>query len=235
MRNYFIFDNENSKNYGVYISGQGTFDAPERNYKTIAVPGRDGALLGVDHRLENIGLTYNAFIYANFKTNIAALRSMLLSKTGYRRLTDTYHSDEFRLAYYRGGLEAEVTPKNDAGEFEIEFECKPQRYLLSGETETAIASGGTITNPTLFASKPLIEVVGYGELTINSQTITIANTFPSITIDCELQDCYYGLQNANRQVVIEGNSFPELKPGVNSFAYDNTITSVSVVPKWWRV
>lgn len=235
MRNYFIFDGENSKDYGVYISGQGTFNAPERDYKTIAVPGRDGSLLGVDHRLENVELTYNAFIYANFKQNIAALRSMLLSKTGYKRLTDTYHADEFRRAFYRGGLDVDVTPKNDAGEFDIEFECMPQRFLLSGESQLSIQSGGSITNPTLFPSKPLIDVTGYGTLTINDQTITISNTFPAITIDCELQDCYYGLQNANRQVVIEGNTFPELRAGANNFAYDNTITGVTVTPRWWRV
>jgi phage-related protein len=45
MRNYFVFDYNDSRDFGVYISGQGTFNAPGREYENIAVPGRDGDLL----------------------------------------------------------------------------------------------------------------------------------------------------------------------------------------------
>jgi phage-related protein len=65
---------------------------------------------------------------------MAALRSFLLSQIGYKRLTDSYHPDEFRLALYQNELQVEATSKNNAGTFDITFFCKPQRYLLSGET-----------------------------------------------------------------------------------------------------
>lgn len=142
MRNYFIFDGKDSRDFGVYISGQGTFKAPARSYDAIQIPGRNGALLGIGSRLENVELTYPAFIYSNFKTNLAALRAYLLSHTGYFKLSDSYHPDEYRLAYFTGPLEPDVTSANNAGEFNITFVCKPQRFLNSGDTVTSFTPGG---------------------------------------------------------------------------------------------
>lgn len=142
MRNYFIFDGKDSRDFGVYISGQGTFKAPARSYDAIQIPGRNGALLGIGSRLENVELTYPAFIYSNFKTNLAALRAYLLSHAGYFKLSDSYHPDEYRMAYFTGPLEPDVTSANNAGEFNITFVCKPQRFLNSGDTVTSFTPGG---------------------------------------------------------------------------------------------
>lgn len=133
MRNYFTFDGIDSRSFGVYISGQGTFKAPARSYDALEIPGRNGALLGIDSRLDNVELTYPAFIYSNFAENIAAFRAFLLSHKGYFKLKDSYHPDEFRLAYYPGPFEPDVTSANNAGSFDITFICKPQRYLESGQ------------------------------------------------------------------------------------------------------
>lgn len=133
MRNYFTFDGIDSRSFGVYISGQGTFKAPARSYDAIEIPGKNGALLGIDSRLGNVELTYPAFIYSNFAENIAAFRAFLLSHKGYFKLKDSYHPDEFRLAYYPGPFEPDVTSANNAGSFDITFICKPQRYLESGQ------------------------------------------------------------------------------------------------------
>lgn len=134
MRNYFILDGVDSRDYGVYISGQGTFSAPKKAYTFYNVPGRNGALLGNEHRLENIEVSYEAFIYTNFDENMAKFRSFLLSLNGYVKLTDSYHPDEYRMAAYDGPFEPEVTAMNDAGSFTITFTCKPQRFLTDGDT-----------------------------------------------------------------------------------------------------
>lgn len=146
MRNYFTFDGVDSRSFGVYISGQGTFKAPARSYDAIEIPGRNGALLGMDSRLGNVELTYPAFIYSNFAENIAAFRAFLLSHKGYFKLKDSYHPDEFRLAYYPGPFEPDVTSANNAGSFDITFICKPQRYLESGEEVIELIPGQSETN-----------------------------------------------------------------------------------------
>ena len=236
MRNYFVFDYNDSRDFGVYISGQGTFNAPGREYENIAVPGRDGDLLAPNTRLSNIQLTYPAFIYANFAENMASLKSMLLSRIGYKRLEDTYHPDEFRLAFYRGDLNPTVRSRNDAAEFDLTFECDPRRFLKVGENKWEITSSGTMYNPTGFAAKPLIRVYGSGTLGVGSDTITIAsNSYPYIDIDSEVSDCYYGVNNANSLVTFSANDFPVFSEDSTNISASGSITKVEITPRWWRV
>ena len=121
MRNYFTLDGVDSRNFGVYISGKGTFNASGRDYNIIPVPGRNGDLVGPEKRFLNGTLTYPAFIYANFKQQIEAFRNFLLSLVGYHDLIDSYHPNEIRKVLFEGPFEPDVEPKNDAGRFDIEF------------------------------------------------------------------------------------------------------------------
>ena len=172
------FDGKTSRSYGVYITGEAVYNAPERSVEMIAIPGRNGAFALDKGRFENIEVTYPAGIFASTETDFAAaisdFRNYLCSRSGYCRLTDEYNPNEYRMAVYKSGLD--VSPAQlRAGEFNITFECKPQRFLTSGETATAVASGGAVTNPTLFESSPLIECEGYGEINIGNETLKILN------------------------------------------------------------
>ena len=54
------FDGENSGDYGIYITGAGTFNAPQRDVDLVTIPGRNGSF-ALDHgRFENIEVTYPA-------------------------------------------------------------------------------------------------------------------------------------------------------------------------------
>lgn len=235
MRNYFTFAGTDSRDLGVYISGQGTFNSPSRVYSLLTVPGRNGQLVGNDRRLENVELTYPAFMYTNFESGMAALRSFLLSQIGYKRLTDSYHPDEFRLALYQNELQVEATSKNNAGNFDITFFCKPQRYLLSGETVQTFTADGTITNPTAFDAQPLIRVYGKGRIGIGENSVLI-NDFDEYTdIDCEAMEAYHDATSCNDQIEIQGLDFPVLHAGENGITLGTGITKVEITPRWWRV
>lgn len=175
----FIFDGESSIDYGVYLTGEGVFNAPERAVEMITIPGRNGAFALDQGRFENIEITYKAGMVdvneSNFADKMSAFRNWLCSKVGYCRLEDDYNPNEFRMAVFKNGIEVE----HDfliAGEFEITFECKPQRWLTSGETQQAITSGGTITNPTPFDSLPLLAVKGYGDIDLDGYELTVNNS-----------------------------------------------------------
>lgn len=158
MRNYLIIAGADSRDYGVYISGQGTFSAPEKAYEFYSVPGRNGAIIGNENRLENIEVSYECFIYSNFDKNISEFRTFLLSLNGYQTLSDSYHPKEYRYAVYVGPFEPEVTPKNDAGAFTLTFNCKPQRYLTSGDYVFKYTgnSGSEFRGESIFAYYPAI-------------------------------------------------------------------------------
>jgi phage-related protein len=78
------------------------------------------------------------------------------------------------MAVYKSGLEVDAT-SIQSGEFDIVFDCKPQRWLTSGETAVSVADGGTLDNPTLFESEPLLAVEGYGNINFNGYDIDIEN------------------------------------------------------------
>lgn len=173
------FGGNDSRDYGVYITGSGVFNSPERDGEMLVIPGRNGAFWQDNGRFQNIEVTYPAGCFGDteedFAEAISNFRNMLCAQDGYVRLTDDYHPDEYRMAVYKSGLE--VAPsKLVAGEFDIVFDCKPQRFLTSGETETSVSSGSTITNPTLFESSPIIKTRGYGDININDNIISIEDT-----------------------------------------------------------
>ena len=155
----FTFGGGNSKNYGVYITGEAVFNAPSRDVEMISIPGRNGNLALDNGRYNNIEVTYPAGLFAKtesgFAEAISDFRNFLCSKRGYVRLEDEYNPNEYRMAIYKSGLE--VSHKRlKAGEFDIVFDCKPQRFLKSGEVAvTSTGSSIEITNPTLFDAKPL--------------------------------------------------------------------------------
>ena len=170
----FTFGGQKSTDYGVQILGEGVFNAPEREVEMITIPGRSGQLAMDKGRFENIEVTYPANIIADstadFADAVSDLRNMLCSQKGYVRLSDDYHPNEYRLAVYKEGLEVEESVLK-AGEFDIVFDCKPQRYLTSGETAIEVDSGDVITNPTLFDASPLLEIAGTGWIDINGKEI----------------------------------------------------------------
>lgn len=176
MYKSLIFDGEDSRNYGVYITGEAVFNAPERAVEMITIPGRNGEFALDQGRFENITVTYSAGIFADteadFAQAVSDFRNLLCSKKGYCRLTDDYNPDEYRMAIYKSGLEIKPAQLK-AGQFNITFECKPQRFLTSGETAVTVASGGTIVNPTLFEASPMLEVTGYGNIGIGNGTLVL--------------------------------------------------------------
>lgn len=175
----FTFDGESSRDYGVYITGSAVFNAPERDVEMISIPGRDGAFAQDRGRFSNIEVTYPAGLFGfteeDFAEGVSDLRNWLASKKGYVRLEDDYNPDEYRLAVYKSGLEVDLATLK-SGEFSLTFDCKPQRYLKSGETAIEVEDGDTITNPTLFESRPMLEVDGYGAISLNGETVSIADT-----------------------------------------------------------
>lgn len=221
-----------------YLSGDNVYNAPERVIDMISIPGRNGQLAIDMGRYDNISVTYPAFLWADTQTEmrqkIGSIRAMLTSKTGYRRLEDTYHPNEYRMAIYKSGLESEPVCYNRAVMFDLTFDCKPQRFLKSGENQVTVANNGTITNPTLFESLPIIETQGAGTLTINNSTITITNTGKTI-LDSEMMEAY---MEENGAIIPKNDSvsgeFPKLQSGANTVSRTG-ITSVKITPRWWTL
>lgn len=166
----FTFGDISSKAYGVYITQEAAYNAPERDTEVIEIAGRNGAYILDKGRFLNIQVSYKCGIALDseqtFESAIRAFRNALSSKAGkYVRLEDEYNPNEYRQAAFLGGIEVDMADRR-AGEFTVSFDAKPQRFLKSGETAVSVADEGTLTNPTLYPSSPLIacEIIGSGSI-----------------------------------------------------------------------
>lgn len=230
MRNWLTFDGVSLKDFGVYINGGGTFNAPARSREVISVPGRNGDLIIDNGRYENTDVVYHAFIYRDFSVNVEGLRNLLLSRTGYVRIEDTYHPDEFRMGVYTGNFQADVVDWLEAGEFDLTFNCKPQRFLKSGEDAITFTSGGSVLNETMQTTKPLLRVYGTGTFSIGGATMTISSANVYTDIDCDLMDAFKGTTNCNGNI---SGTFAALAPGDNAVTLGSGITKIEITPRWW--
>lgn len=229
---YLIFGEVNSQDYHVGIYGNQLFNAPEREYEKITIPGRDGELLIDQNRYKNKTVPYDAYIVKNFASNIEGFISAMVSQHGYQRLEDTIRPDEYRLAKINP-FEVDVKGVLKGGVFTMEFDCKPQHFLKSGEVEITLTADGTILNATQFDAKPLLRIYGSGEGTvgIGSETITISTIDEYVDIDCEIMDAYKGSTNCNSNVSFTDNIV--LSAGSNGITITGDISSVAITPRWY--
>lgn len=175
------FNGKPSSDYGVFVETYPDYEFPERDYETVEIPGKNGALLMDNKRYKNCKSSYNLAV-ADLETDLPVLAnklaSWLHSATGYARLTDTYEPLYYRKACFKdSGTITNII--NHGGRIRVSFDCKPERFLISGETPiTDISSGSTIVNPEPYPSKPLIKIIGRGPgiLNINDYVVNIKNT-----------------------------------------------------------
>lgn len=219
---------------GIYVDASLAFNKPAKDTETFRIPGRNGALV-IDHGTwDNVIITFPC--YAKSIATFESIINQLGALSGYQKIECTNDVTHFRMGVPIIPQAPTVKRINTTAWFNLSFNCKPQRFLTSGESVTTKTASGSITNPTSYASKPLLRITGTGTFTINGTAITIANHGQSyVDIDCEMQDCFYGSTNLNQYVAFTSHEFPTLSPGSNSFTFGTGITQVKITPRWWEL
>lgn len=230
-----IFNNKSSADCRIQVAHPPGYAYPERDYTITHIPGRNGDIIQDNGCYKNVERTYEvSFDVPNedFATYANAVSAWLHSTTGYARLEDSYEPNYYRMATYQ---ESNIFENlyNQAGTATIVFECKPQRFLKTGDNNITIQNSLTIMNPTGFEAYPLLKVTGTsGVLTVNGNSITFSSIDNFVMLDCELQDAYK--ENINKNSTISG-TFPVLKTGSNTISWTGDISSVTMKPRWWTI
>lgn len=213
---------------------------PSRKVEVFSIPGRNGDLTVSQNAWNNAILEYEC--YVSNKNNglpvtLPSITSWLSSDPGYLRLEDSYDPSVYRLARFVGGTEVENI-FNRYGRCTLEFDAKPQQFLLTGETAVSVSSSDTINNPTAFTALPIITIEGSGavDFEINGELFQISDVpLSGIVIDSVLEDCYFGSTNLNSLLTLPAYSFPKLTAGTNTITYTGTVTKFELQPNWWRI
>lgn len=236
-----------SSDYGINVEHPVNHVIPSRDYENIHIPGRNGDLhidRGSFHNVEREYEIVSGDEKTDYQTVSAKISEWLHSvyehswSSSYQRLEDTYEPDYFRMAMFVDEVEIDNILYH-AGRAKIKFNCKPQRFLKSGETIiTKTTPRGSINNPTKFDAAPILKVYGYGTLGVGTNTIQILEyptSIPYVEIDCDIMDAYYDATNLNEYVVLTNNVYPTIHPGLCNIALDGNITKVEIKPRWWTV
>jgi len=160
----FILGGHSSDEWGMSISGAGTYSYPRRARELVSIPGRSGALIRDLGYYENVDISYNITILENFEQNIRAFMNFLQSQTGYIRLEDTYHPDVYRMVVSTKDVKVDAIKPDQGmsykgGNFVLTLNCKPQAYLKEGEkVALTITEAGTYTWHNKYESYPLIRI-----------------------------------------------------------------------------
>ena len=236
MKDYIVFGNYSSIDSGTLIFPKEIDNAPKRDVEKIQVPGRNGSLIIDNGRYEDVKQSYGGIIYdhARFDEYITKLKNGLLGSAGYKRLSDSFRPHEYRMAY----LDEDFSPNvvrlwKQMGKFELNFTCKPQRFLTAGEEVITFTSTGTLYNPSVYPAQPFLRVYGYGHFSIGDYGVTVAQGLrPYTDIDCARMDAYYNTVNCNNLITLDSD-FPVLLAGTSDVIFDQTFTSIRVTPNWW--
>ena len=220
-----------------YIGTAPNIIRPTRKITVVQVAGTNREIVDMQDAWECYDQPYELFVGDGTADNIQAKLddvARVLFKTGWQVLLDDYEPDIYRLAYYQGGFDAE-NRHTRLGKFKISFRCRAERYLRTGNDPVTFATGGTITNPTTFAAKPLIHVVGSGDgtVTIAGQTMTFSGLVDYVNVDCDTMDVYR-LSSENRNSLMTG-VFPVIFAGSNNVSFTGGVTSITITPRYFVI
>lgn len=239
----FLFNGVSAESMGLRIERYPDINKPRKRLTPVTVAGRNGDLHISDGSYESIVIRYECWWKnrnSNFSTSRTAheIAEWLYNAPVAARLEDTYDSLVFRTATFHGPLDIENI-LNRYGRVTLEFACMPQAWLKAAESVIPFTRpGGMVNNPTPFATKPLVRIIGSvgGLLRIGDSFMLLR--FPGIEshefwIDCEEMEAWEVVdgQEVPSNAWIDEYQFLTIAPGLNKIEFPESWESVTV---WTR-
>lgn len=227
MRSFTLNHTTTSTELGLRLTGPVQLPAARRVVDDIEVAGRAGTLT----RFGGWADTLLALPLAVDTTlGVEAYRKAAIALT--KALTISFSGEPGGFTKVK---HAEISPLRRElaswGFFDATLVCEPFTYLDLGLDQHTLTTSGTITNPGLIESDPVITLFGTGNLTltINGTPYRIGAPSGQVTVDSARLVAHVAGQVQTDALTGE---FPTLKPGVNSITLGAGISRVEVVGNW---
>ena len=242
-----IFNGKSSRDFGLVVESYPALNHGAKRGEAYQIAGRNGTCYREDGTYDNYIQAYDVAVIEGERRRAdlraADIAAWLLSPSGFCRLEDIFEPEYFKLARYAGPLNiAQILGR--WGRCTLEFDCRPERWLRSGE---APVFGNTSTipdffNPTSFNAKPLINLGGSSSMTlsVNSQqylTVQGQGSNGPVIIDCDTGTITDAAGvNLMGSVNFAGtyDELPVFGPGDNTVTVSN-VSSWEITPRWWTL
>lgn len=252
----FYIDGIDARSFGIYLQKPIKFSEAVPVVKKQTIPGRNGDLIFETGSYQNRTAVASCFcLQKDVEKTISAAGRFLMAKHGYRRLETSDDPDHFWLARVENSPQIAQRVRTLAP-FDISFDCKPQRFLKSGEEKmifphTQKHEEIQIYNNFGFPARPLIyakwsevtehnyvDIIFYdasGNSMLDKNIRTFDMTVTDLYIDCDTHNAYNNDGNQNHNVV--AYNFPALDIGLNNITIigPESLESVEIMPRWWEL
>lgn len=231
----FYLDGVDAFSVGIHLQKPVSFSEAVPISDVQTIPGRNGDLIFETGSYENRSGSASCFcLQEDVEKAVSSAGRFLMGKNGYRRLETSDDPDHYWMARVENSPQIAMRLSTLAP-FEIGFDCKPQRFLKSGENSISFDGNGTIENVYGQNSMPLITVYGDGDgvLTIGNYTVSIESMDGVLYLDSETQNAYNN--DGNQNAKINAPVFPIIEPGNNVVSFQGGITSIEIIPRWWEI
>lgn len=229
MMPWFIWNGKNSfGDFGLWINKLPPIIRAAERVTEIQIPGRAG----------NVTLLEGEDVYEQaLKKCVVIIRNdipiqpILAWLRGDGKVTFCNEPDKV----YFARIAAEVSfsrISNDMSQATIVFACNPLKGKLYEEQDAVTLTGnGTLRNPGDVASRPVVEITGSGNCTveIGEQSMTFYSVSGTIRVDCDAQII------TQNDVLWSGTftgEFWKIPKGASEVTVNNNVSSMTITPRW---
>lgn len=225
MRSFILDHTTTSTSLGLRLAGLVEIPLAEPVVDDIEVAGRPGTLTrlsGWRDTVLTLPLAVKQSQYAYQHVAVALMDASTIGLSG-------------EPGVFRNIKHATISPLRRElaswGFFEAELDCEPFAYLDSGLVKHTLSASGSIANPGLLDSAPIITVHGTGTLTltINGVPYRVASPSGQVTLDSARLIAHVA---GRVQTDALTGEFPLLVPGVNRFTLGTGISKIEVTGNW---
>lgn len=233
MKDYIGFKGVNSRDVGLVVTELPEIVLAEERVTFTNVPGKSGALTQKEGTDVYNDVTLPVKCYLGQVTPESVDAVSLFFRGSGKLILPNRPNGYYEATVINQIPLSKILRGKSPRTFTVNFRCKPLFRLDAGDAEHLIPSSGSfIVNPCGYISKPLIQILGSGDITllVGAQIVQLTGLTDGITLDCDLQEAYYGDELLNDRMT---GDFPVLVPGNNAISWTGgTVSSVTVTPRW---
>lgn len=240
-RAHFHYGGRKSSDMGLTISAETSQTSPGYDIEFEEVPGRDGDMAIDNKRLLPFVYPVRTFLQPeNMSIELAAskISQWLKNDVRYKPLRLSWDPEYQYSAIFYDQYDIE-NQLPSFGRIALNFKCHPVKYHLSGLQKKAFTSSAFLFNPEKRAAKPLIEITGTGNITLqNNGTdwLILTAVDGSISIDSQTMSVFKGTSMAfNKMNAGLKPLFPLLAPGDNEITWTGNVSKIEITPRWEAV
>lgn len=231
----FYLDGIDARSAGIQLQAPIEFSEAVPVVEAQTIPGRNGDLLYYTGSYENRSGSASCFcLQKDVEKAISSVGRFLMGKSGYRRLETSDDPDHYWVARVENSPQIAMRLRTLAP-FEIGFDCKPQRFVKTGENAVVFTSNGSLFNQYGQVALPFITLYGQGKgrLTIGDCVVDVRALNGTLYLDSDTQNAYNN--NGNQNLNIKAPVFPVLGDGEIPIAFSGGINRVEIIPRWWEL